>query len=228
MKLFFNLFSFSIILLTACDPNQEENPQLLIHTQIVDSNKANLNDTSLNYFGKEDTIISTTFEYEKFPEAYLEQLLVELRICNPQIKESNQEGEVPCSAKFFHFYSCNDKLKIENTFILQIKKGVGNFPYRRLLIFTRENGVLVKMNGIIGYLVKKIPSETDFDDLIVAVVDNVGGHYERYDVLLKYENGKYHYKEAIGDLYGEFNTLKLKTEATEQIGERIKERNLIY
>lgn len=183
---------------------------------------------STAYYGGYNSEISTLFDQTEFPQAYLEQLLVEIKVCNPQIEEMQADGITPCTPSYFQFYSYNKNRKIEDAFMLQIKKGVNGFPYRRLLIFTRENGLLVKMNGIIGYLVEKRPSLSGMDDLVVAVVDNIGGYYDRYDVLIRYENGKYHFVEAIGDLEGTFNTKELKEEASKQIKQRIKEKELIF
>jgi hypothetical protein len=158
----------------------------------------------------------------------MEQLLSEIKICNPQIETIQADGVAPCSPSYFQFYSYNKHRKIEDAFMLQIKKGVNGFPYRRLLIFTRENGILVKMNGIIGYLVEKRPAPSGIDDLVVAVVDNIGGYYERYDVLIRYENGKYQFVEALGDLEGTFDTKELKAEATKQIKNASKKKNSYF
>lgn len=180
------------------------------------------------YYGGYHSQITTLFDQSEFPEAYLEQLLAEIKICNPQIEEMQADGITPCSPNYFQFYSYNKHRKIEDAFMIQVKKGVNGFPYRRLLIFTRENGILVKMNGIIGYLVEKRPAPSGIDDLVVAVVDNIGGYYDRYDVLIRYENGKYQFVEALGDLEGTFDTKELKAEATKQIKKRIEEKELIF
>jgi|GEM_PF-712485 len=183
---------------------------------------------STAYYGGYNKEISTLFDATEFPEAYLEQLLAEIKICNPQIESLQADGVPPCSPDYFQFYSYNKHRKIEDAFMIQVKKGVNGFPYRRLLIFTRENGTLVKMNGIVGYLVEKRPSSSGIDDLVVAVVDNIGGYYDRYDVLIRYENGKYQFVEAIGDLQGTFDSKELKEEATKQIKQRIEEKELIF
>lgn len=194
----------------------------------IDASDSVLTSDSTVYYGGYETEITTLFNQDEFPEAYLEQLLVELKICNPQLEELQGDGVPPCSPNYFQFYSYNKHRKIEDAFMIQVKKGVNGFPYRRLLIFTRENGILVKMNGIIGYLVEKRPSPSGIDDLVVAVVDNIGGYYERYDVLIRYENGKYQFVEALGDLQGAFDNVELRKEATRQIKQRIEEKELIF
>ena len=179
-------------------------------------------------FVSEKTEISTTFEADAFPSELHRTLLAELRICNPMETDSIIEGHVPCSPKYFAFYEYNNKRDLEDAFLLQVHQGVNNYPYRRLLIFVRENGKLVLMNGVNGYLVEKRSQPNGIDDLVVALVDNIEGRYMRYDVLLKYNDGKYHYKEALGDLQGVFDDPDLKKRATKEIGERIEEKELLF
>jgi hypothetical protein len=186
------------------------------------------NKSSADNFESETTKISTLFEEEFFESDTLRDLLLELNICSPMASDSLAPGTVECSPKFFAFYNYNHKRTISDAFLLQVKKGVNNYPYRRLLIFVRERGQLVLVTGVVGYLVEKRTTKSGIDDLVVAVVDNIGGHYERYDVLLKYKEGKYHFEEAIGDLQGVFEDEELKKRATKMIGERIKEKKLIF
>ena len=138
-------------------------------------------------------------------------------------------GVVPCTPKHFAFYEYNHKRKLEDAFLLQVKAGVNDYDYRRLLIFTREKGKLVQMNGINGYLVEKHSRPNQIDDLIVAIIDDLGNNkFDRYDVLIRYKDGKYHFVEAIGDLYGKFDSKELKEKASKMIKERIEEKELIF
>jgi hypothetical protein len=195
----------------------------------VDSDDQNFFTTSDNTQEGDVIEITTLFDEENFPDPEMPALLTEIKICNPLINDSIIDGVVPCSPKYFKFYTYNRKRSLEDAFLLQVRKGVNNYPFRRLLIFTRENDKLVLMNGIRGYLVEKRKSESGLDDLVVALVDNLEGEYMRYDVLLRYENGKYHYVEALGDLYGSFEGKpKMKAAAFEEIGERIKSEQLIF
>ncbi len=207
-RIFVFLFSIFILLLTSC--NEGESLE----------QKKKFNSTT--------TTISTTFDEEVFENEKFDALLYELRICDPTLIDTVRNGIVPCSPKFFAFYSYNHKRKIEDAFALQVRKGVNNYPYRRLLIFTRERDGLVLMNGINGYLVETRSTENEIDDLVVAIVDNIGGHYERYDVLLRYENGKYHFVEALGDLEGAFDDAELKERASKEILNRIVQKKLMF
>ncbi|MGB0932908.1 MAG: hypothetical protein ACPGU5_01410 [Lishizhenia sp.] len=178
-------------------------------------------------FTSQTVKISTLFDKDRFENKTKEQLLQETGICNTASVDSST-ALYPCSPRYFEIYPYSDKLKLENGFILQTKANVNGFPARRMIIFVRENGKLVTMNKIIGYLVEKRTSPSGFDDLVVAVVDNVGGYYDRYDVLIQYKEGKYQFTEALGDLQGAFDNVELKKEATKQIKARVIEHNLFY
>jgi hypothetical protein len=216
---------FFLIILLALGSCKDESPD----AEII-SDDQNFFTTTDNTENDANVIVVTTlFDEESFPDPEMPALLTEIKICNPLINDSIIDGVVPCSPKYFKFYTYNRKRSLEDAFLLQVRKGVNNYPFRRLLIFTRENDQLVLMNGIRGYLVEKRKSESGLDDLVVALVDNLEGEYMRYDVLLRYENGKYHYVEALGDIYGSFEGKpKMKAAAFEEIGERIKSEQLIF
>jgi hypothetical protein len=179
---------------------------------------------------QEDTTIApASFTDKGFDQAIKYELLLETHICNPNYTDSVSDNSVPCSAKFFRFFEYNHKRSLEDAFMLQVKAGVNGYPYRRLLIFTRERGKLVLVNGITGYLVSNIKRPNEIDDLVVGVVDDLGNsNFDRYDVLLRYKDGKYHVIEALGDLQGKFTDQKLKEKATKMIKQRIEEKDLIF
>lgn len=180
-------------------------------------------------FKSEITEISTLFDETSFDEKLKYELLAETRICQPYYSDTMPEGRVPCTPKHFAFYEYNHKRELENAFLLQVKAGVNGYNYRRLLIFAREKGDLVVMNGINGYLVEKRSRPNEIDDLVVAIIDDLGNDkFDRYDVLIRYKDGKYHFVEAIGDLYGKFESEELKENASKMIKERIKEKELIF
>ena len=179
---------------------------------------------------KSDTVkVETLFTSAGFEDKKYYELLIETHLCNPDFNPSAKDGSTPCSARFFEFHPYNHKREIDDAFLLQVKAGVNNYPYRRLLIFVREKGNLVLMNGIVGYLVERIARPNNIDDLIVAVFDDLGNDkFDRYDVLIRYNDGKYHFVEAIGDLQGTFNTRELKERASKAILERINDKELIF
>lgn len=181
-----------------------------------------------NTFKSEVTQVETLFDKAEFDNPEYEGLLAELHMCNSEMQDSMVNGRVPCTPQFFEFYAYTEKTTIENAFALQVRSGVNNFGRRRLLLFMREKGELVLMNGIVGYLQEKRTTESGFDDLVVGIMyDNMGSFY-RFDVLLSYKDGKYHFVEALGDVQGEFTDSIMKKNATEEIGEIIKREKLLF
>ena len=178
---------------------------------------------------EDTTTINDMFSAQGFNKKIYYELLIETHICNPQYSDTTSDGSTPCSARYFDFFPYNHNREINDAFMLQVKAGVNNYPYRRILIFVREKGELVLMNGIIGYLVKRVKRPNKIDDLIVGIVDDLGNDkFDRYDVLLHYNDGKYHFKEAIGDLKGKFETKELKEKASQMIKERMEKKKLLF
>ena len=60
-----------------------------------------LSTDSTKYYGGYNSEISTLFDKSEFPEAYMEQLLSEIKICNPQIETIQADGVAPCSPELF-------------------------------------------------------------------------------------------------------------------------------
>lgn len=182
----------------------------------------------IDTFKSEVTAVETLFDKPAFDNPEYVSLLAELNVCNPAVKDSIINGRVPCGPKYFDFYSFTEKTTIENAFALQVRAGVNQFGRRRLLLFMREKGQLVMMNGVVGYLQEKRTTASGFDDLVVGITyDNMGSFY-RFDVLLRYNEGKYHYVEALGDVEGEFTDSIMKKKATEEIGEIIERDHLLF
>lgn len=184
---------------------------------------------------EEDQFISDTlkapaeFSNTGFDDKLKYELLLETHICNPNYSDTTSDNTVPCSSRFFRFFEWNRKRNLDNAFMLQVHAGVNDYPYRRLLIFTREKGELILVNGINGYLIEQHTRPNDIDDLVVGIIDDLGNNnFDRYDVILRYEDGKYQFKEAIGDLRGPFQSDTLKKAASRAIRRRIKEKELIF
>lgn len=197
--------------------------------EVQSDNNASQHGESTTATNSDTSIVEMVFSPDGFDDKKYYELLIETHLCDPSYDKKNPEGKTPCSSRLFKFYPYNHKRNIKDAFILQVKAGVNNYPYRRLLIFVRENGKLILMNGIVGYLVKRIAQPNKIDDLIVGIVDDLGNNnFSRYDVLLRYKDGKYRFIEALGDLHGDFDTPKLKKEATEAIKKRIIDKDLIF
>ncbi len=236
MKIKFIVF-LSLLLFFACkndgnklsNENGTSNSLQTKNKQIDADSLMQSKDTKEYYTNADTTVVDMLFSPEGFNDKKYYELLIETRLCDPSYDKNNPEGKTPCSSRLFKFYPYNHKRDIEDAFMLQVKAGVNNYPYRRLLIFVRENGKLILMNGIVGYLVKRIAQPNKIDDLIVGIVDDLGNNnFSRYDVLLRYKDGKYRFVEALGDLRGTFDTPQLKKRASKAIKKQIEDKELIF
>ncbi len=203
---------FSIILFCSCE-----------------SESNNDNEQDKDQFISDTLEAPAEFSNTGFDDKLKYELLIETHICNPNYSDTTSDKTVPCSSRFFRFFEWNRKRNLDNAFMLQVHAGVNDYPYRRLLIFTREKGELILVNGINGYLIEQHTRPNDIDDLVVGIIDDLGNNnFDRYDVVLRYEDGKYQFKEAIGDLRGPFQSDTLKKAASRAIKRRIKEKELIF
>ena len=87
--------------------------------------------------------------------------------------------------------------------MLLMRSGVNGFPARRLLIFERENGNLVKTNGFTGYIIEKRPSKKlDYDDIVVRFFEKYESQKYFYNCLFSWKNQRYEFVkcEAINDI----------------------------
>lgn len=167
------------------------------------NDNANTNERSIkkNKIG-DQTNIETLFEQTTFPSSVEPKLLKELEICNIQQRDLNNHLDPACNPKFFKFFSFIENKSLENAFLLQIKARVNDFPLRRLLVFEREKGILVKVNGFVANLIGTRISKTKHHDLILRFNDNVDqGDIVFYNCLYQWENNHYVFKkiEQIND-----------------------------
>jgi hypothetical protein len=233
MKLRFLSIIILLLLFSCKEDGKEINSSTPASNEKANTNNEiqtnNLKDELPEGFNQDTLKTEALFTAGGFDDKLYYELLIETHLCNPNYTDTTSDGSTPCSSRFFNFYPYNHKRKIDDAFLLQIKAGVNKYPYRRLLVFVREKGKLILMNGIVGYLVERISRPNEIDDLIVAVFDDLGNDkFDRYDVLLRYKDGKYHFVEAIGDLKGKFETADLKKRASKAIQERINEKELIF
>ncbi len=145
----------------------------------------------------DQTNIETLFDQTTFPSSDEPNLLKELEICNVKQRDLQNHLDPACNPKFFRFFSFIENKKLKDAFLLQIKARVNDFPLRRLLVFEREKGVLVKVNGFVANLIGTRISKTKHADLILRFNDNAGaGDIIFYNCLYQWENNHYVFKKV--------------------------------
>ena len=148
----------AILLITSCQDEQEVNG--------IDKN-----DTANNVTIGEIKHYEILFDETEFPDDSHQTLLNELNICDSI--GATPTGCSPCIAENFKLLMYKNDKTINDAFLLQVKaltilKGQKRqLPMRHLIIFERENGVLVKVNGFRGKLIATRESVTEAKDLIV-------------------------------------------------------------
>lgn len=147
--------------------------------------------------------IETIFKKnQKFDDPKNLELLKELKICDIAQKDENDFLKPACSPFYFKFFKLNDKLDLENSFLLQIKSKTGGFPLRRVLIFERERGELVKANGFVANLIGVQKSKTNYANLLLRFNDNIEGEVVFYNCVFEWTGKKYDFK-YVRDIEGE-------------------------
>jgi len=171
--------------------------------------------------------ISTDFNANAFSGKVEEKLLKEIGICDSTQGDDNNLDNPSCSPRFFRFFKLNKTKGLNDGFMLLVRAGVNKFPVRRLLIFERENGQLVKVNGFVGYIIERRSTDATYDDIVVRFFER---YYEQkyfYNCLYTWKNGQYQYVrcEAINDS-------KIKPEKSDSVSVEvekiIKEKQLVY
>lgn len=169
-----------------------------------------------------------TFEYAKSVE-----LLKEINICSTE-KQEQLGLQVPdCSPEFFKLFPLKSDGKIENGFILLTKANTGGIALRRLIIFQRERGVLVKTNGFIGNLVGRKKSATGYDDLLIRFKELVEGDEVFYNCIVKWNGQKYEFKTVeLIDVPASKWSARVKEEVKDSVSKEIlktiTDNNMIF
>jgi hypothetical protein len=144
--------------------------------------------------------IEILFDESIFNEKESLDLLKELGagICNPLEKDEENYLKPACSSKFFKLMPYKNDSPLKDAFLLLIKARVHDFPLRRVYIFQRENGKLVKVNSFVANIIGKRKSNTSYDDLILRFSDVDKNHF---NCLFVWKNNRYEYSgvEQIND-----------------------------
>lgn len=153
------------------------------------------------------TDIETLFSETEFKDPVHGKLLKELKIC---VQEEDPECPrcAVCSPKFFKIHELKKAGSAKDFFGLQIKaltilKGQEfALPVRHLIIFEREAGQLVKVNGYRGNLIETIASDSGVDDIIVRFLmkqeDEETKEVEDvfFNCLFKWNGKRYNYESV--------------------------------
>jgi len=171
---------------------------------IVFASCTNESETDVNDWGNEDAVVidsskievvETLFDKDTFDIRIKKELLKELQICNDDSKSTEIDYNNPtCSPRFFELFQLSEKIELKNAFLLQIKARTNGFPLRRLLVFERDKGVLVKANGFVANLIEKRKSTTGYDDLVLRFNHkDQGEDVYFFNCLFKWSGKKYEY-----------------------------------
>lgn len=177
--------------------------------------------------------IEVLFDEDTFENAKMVELLREINICSTEEQENLNVEVANCSPEFFKLFPLKANEPVENGFILLIKANTGGIGLRRLLIFERENGALVKTNGFIGNLIGKRKSDTEYEDLLIRFIDIIDGSDVYYNCLFSWEEGKYQFKscesihEPAGNFFGRVKA-DVKDSVSQEILEIIQSHDMIF
>lgn len=187
----YTYFFFALsILISSCkgdDPSRD----------ISDSEKNTLPSKTTEQKNKPFEIL---FEESSFQDEYSLSLLRELGegICSPTQKDLENYIKPACNPKFFKLIPFKEETPMKDAFILVIKSRVHGFPIRRVFIYQRENGQLIKVNGFASNLIDIRKSDTKHKNLVLRFSDEYQNHF---NCLYVWRNNHYEYErvEEIND-----------------------------
>lgn len=217
-----NNFSFylflSLFFLSACSSDEQSNE--ITKTDAV-SNR------------DEFEGIEVLFDEDKFSNPEAVELLKEINICSDVQIDKKGELMTPCSPELFKFFPLKESGNIRDGFILLVKANTGGIPLRRVLIFERENGVLVKANGFIANLIGRKKREGSNDDLLLRFIDKIEGSDVYYHCIFRWENGQYVFKtvEVIQEPAGNFSGIvkeNVKDSVSQEIFNILNDNQMIF
>ncbi|AEA45371.1 hypothetical protein [Fluviicola taffensis] len=206
MKIKFGLFLLLSIVFTSCSDEADDT----ITIEKRHSSKEALTDNT----------ISTNFNENSFKSKVEAELLVELHLCDPKATKNDDPAHPSCSPNFFRFFKLNKNTPLKDGFKLLIKAGVNGFPIRRMLIFEREGGNLVKLNGFNGNLIEERKTSSGYDDLVIRFPDNINNNITYYNCLFRWKDGRYDYVNC--EVIDEDVPRKVKAEFIDSMGVEIK------
>ncbi|MFT6502625.1 MAG: hypothetical protein ACJASQ_002752 [Crocinitomicaceae bacterium] len=170
-------------------------------------NKDEFTDEQEVYSPGVTTEFETLFSDTAFTNIKHSQLLTELQVCIQEVDPECPRCAV-CSPNFFRIFELDKEKDVKDFFGLQIKsltilKGQEfALPVRHLIIFEREKGELIKVNGYRGNLIETISSKSGVDDLMIRflmkqedeeskAIENV-----HFNCLFKWDGKRYNFESV--------------------------------
>lgn len=151
--------------------------------------------------------LEVLFDDSEFSDPRAVELLKEINICSDNQLDEHGKLVTPCSPENFKFFPLKEGTSISDGFVLLIKANTGGFSLRRILVFERENGALVKVNGFIANLIGMKKKDGTNDDLLLRFIDKIEDSDVYYHCVFSWKEGKYAFKsvEVIQEPAGNFS-----------------------
>ena len=142
--------------------------------------------------------IETLFDEKSFNSSVEIDLLNELNLCDLKQKDLTDHIKVACNPKFFKLFPFIKNKSVKDAFLIQVKARVGGFPLRRLIVYERENNVLIKVNEFYANLIKIHYSGNEkHADLVLRFTDNIKDDLVFYNCLFVWIDNHYHFQEVL-------------------------------
>ena len=144
------------------------------------------------------TYIETLFDETSLGSEMEYNLLKELDVCDTVKVEGSDCAQ--CTSKYFKFLKFNNNVDLNDAFLLQIKALTilknqdSKLPMRHLIVFEREKGELVKVNGFRGNLIATRESKSGIKDLIIRFY--VPEDEAFLNCLFEWDDKRYHFKSV--------------------------------
>lgn len=177
--------------------------------------------------------IETLFDQVDFDNKVEYDLLKELEVCDSvEIEDSKC---ATCTPKYFKLHEYNNNKELEDAFMLQVKaltvmKGQEvPLPMRHLIIFEREKGSLIKVNGFRGNLIATRESDSGVKDLIVRFYIPDEGAF--MNCLFLWNDGKYKFEsvEAIDGAGGHGSVKEsMKAEVSKEVYQTLMANAMLF
>jgi len=189
MKQYLVLF-LSVLILVGCSSEVDD-------TDIIDGE----DDTSVEGF--EDA--AADFTKTEFEDPAHVKILEELDVC--LMIDQDSTVFATCSPENFRIMPFKNGVDVKDAFILQMKAGIvlkgqaAPLPERNVLIFERDAGQLVKVNGFRGDLTATRGGTNGAKDLVVTFYSKEEETF--FDCIFKWSGTTYDFKFVEGVNWGE-------------------------